>query len=255
MLRVGVPSGVGDVYWALTKIKAFADGKPVKIVIQSSLYDRAVAWAEMVDFIDGAEFGVFKCGPAKLHGIQGRWKNLDAVLWPNAVIDRGERIETWLPHLPIDLNFKIKCPDYAPRVIVYPSSMGSAVWTQRGGEFWDKVITHMAKFIGPVTVVGSHWDQSMADQITAPCEKLIGMTSLPELAGMLKTARVVVGVISGVTILANHFRTPCVTIWHDQRFPAGFPRAWAAPDAPYEAFPAGNCSAGTMARSALALAR
>lgn len=255
MLRVGVPSGVGDVYWCLTKLKAFAAGEPVQLVIQSSPFDRAREWVEMVDFIASAEFGVFKCGTAREVGFYGRWKTLDAVLWPNAVIDRGERIETWLPHLATDLDFEVKCPDYAPRVVVYPSSLGSARWTTRTGEFWDKVITHLTQMVGPVTLVGAHWDEDLARMITAPCENLIGQTSLPQLAGILKSARVVAGVISGITILANHFRTPCAAMWHDQRFPEGFPTAWVAPNAPYHAIPATNCSAGTLSRAAVSLAR
>lgn len=255
ILKVGVPAGIGDVYWALTKIKAFAAGRPVKIIVQSSPYDRACGWAEMVDFIDGAEFGIFKCGPARETGFQGRWKSLDAVLWPNATIDRGERIETWLPHLETDLNFEVRCPEYEPRVVVYPSSHGSARWT--GGDFtyWNKVINMLSTNVGPVTLVGARWDEALAKQITEPCENLIGKTTLPQLAGIIKSARVVCGVISGVTILANHFRTPCATIWHDMRFPAGFPTAWVAADAPYNAIPASNCSAGTLARAAIQLAR
>jgi hypothetical protein len=66
---------------------------------------------------------------------------------------------------------------------------------------------------------------------------------------------VVVGVISGMTIMANHFKTPCVALCPD-KFEARFPWAWVKPDAPYIVVRASEVrSAQQIEELALSIAR
>lgn len=256
-IRVGVPPGVGDCYWALTKLKAFAAGRRVTLCIQGSQYDRALEWQKMVDFIDEAEIVRFEPGHAEHTGYSENAMGLDFILWPNAIIDRGERIEAWLPELATDLSFPVQTPDMGPpRTVVYASSVSiNERWMSRGPDFWLRVIRDLAAHYGPVTLVGAAWDQEFRDRlIGVEVEDLVGKTTLPQLAGIIRNARVVAGVICGVTILANHFRTPCVALWPDWKFPANFPHAWVTPDAPYVALPASALHGGQVLMAARSIA-
>lgn len=239
--RVGVPPGVGDVYWTLTKLKALRAARDIShltLCIKESNHNRALAWAQMVDFVDDACIVPFEPGPAAYSGYLEGCGELDCVLWPSAVLDRGGPLDDWLPELKTDLDFAVAAPDMgAARVVVYLSSDSiNGSWVRRDSAFWPKIIAALTERYGRVTLVGADWDQSFRAQLGAlDVEDLIGATTLPQLAGLVRDARLVVGVICGVTILSNHFRTPCVALYPDHRFPAAFARAWVAADAPYRA--------------------
>lgn len=239
--RVGCPPGVGDLYWVLTKLKALRAARSmsrVTLCIKKSNHDRALALASMVDFVDDACFVPFEPGPAETSGYLEGCGELDCVLWPGAVLDHGGYLDEWLPELATDLDFEIKAPDMgARRVVVYPSSVNiNDRWVRRPAQFWHEIVAALTARYGRVTLVGAEWDKSFRAQLGAlDVEDLIGETTLPELAGILRDARLVVGVICGVSILSNHFRTPCVALYPDHRFPPAFPHAWVASDAPYRA--------------------
>ena len=135
MLRVAVPPGVGDVYWVLTKLRALRaleGASSVRLYVQQTQYDRSRDWAKMVDFVNYATPMRFRpprdpSGVAKMIGV-------DYVLWPNTVVDRGDHLSTWMPHLPLDLNFPVRTHDTGPerRVVVYASiKMASYFWLER----------------------------------------------------------------------------------------------------------------------------
>lgn len=266
--RVAVPPGVGDVYWCLTKLKAFKEHEGIdhiELCIQQAGPARALPWAQMVDFVDACSY--FRFHPPRTALEQGYMKGgirgVDAVMWPNAIVDRGIRLEQWLPQLPIDLGFEIRTQDMGPpRVVVYASSEAiNQAWVPNlGPGYWVDLIYELNYRVGPVTVIGAHWDKSFHDRLPGlaprpPWEPLVGNTTLPQVADILKKARVVIGVISGMTILANHFRTPTIAFCPDKHHP-DFPRAWVAEDAPYMPFAASNIpSAGEVAAIAADMAR
>ena len=258
-LRVGTPSGVGDVMWCMAKLKALAAGRRVTLCIQSSQYDRAIDLANMVDFVAGAEFMDFDPGVARETGYAENVGGLNMVMWPNAFIDRGERIETWLPHLAMDLNFELRTPDMGPpRTVVYASSVAiNETWMQgKGAAYWVRLIADLAQDFGRITLVGAAWDAPFRDQLQGmDVEDLVGKTTLPQLAGIIRNARIVVGVICGITIIANHLRTPCIAVWPDWKFPPSFPYAWVAKDAPYVAVPVSALATVNLRAVASALAR
>lgn len=260
--RVGVPPGVGDTYWCLTKLKALRAARSLKRVtlcIQQSRYERAVEWAGMVDFVDDVCVEAFESpGDWLKSGYLQAWGNLDCLLWPGAVLDRGGHLDQWLPELQTDLNFLVRAPDMgAPRVVLYTSSVAiNESWTGYGAEFWQRLLTQLTRQHGRVTLVGAAWDESFRHRLGAiDAEDLIGKTTLPELAGIVRDARLVVGVICGVSIVSNHFRTPCVAIYPDHKFPPTFPYAWVAKDAPYRAIATSEATALSVLAAAAAIIR
>jgi hypothetical protein len=266
-LRIAVPSGVGDTYWALSKIRDFRQrhgAETVELCIQHSRLRRALEWSEMVDFVDGACELKFKADPLALETgfSQGQTRGADYCFWPNAVIDRGEHISTWLPDYALDLDFEVRCDDppeeHRGLCAVYTSSVtiNNAWLPGCGATFWKDLVGGRLRHAMPLGVIGSFWDMPLTTQIDiSGITDLVARTTLKQVTGILRDARVVVGVISGMTIMANHFKTPCVALCPD-KFEARFPWAWVKPDAPYIVVRASEVrSAQQIEELALSIAR
>ena len=235
----GVPSGVGDVYWALCKLKAIRERyriRHVTLAVQRTKLTRALEWQRMVDFVDGTMERPFRLdADGQRDGYSRKVPGMTALLWPNSIIDRGGMLADWLPEFELDLDFPIQIepPKKSGAVLVYVSSEGvNAAWCSNlGAYYWSAFLEELGNATGVVpTVIGKSWDASFLANVRAPFENLVDQTSLPQVAGLIANASVLVGVISGMTILANHFRTPCLAL--HPNVPMN-PRAWVAADAPY----------------------
>lgn len=240
-VRLGVPPGVGDTYWVITKLHDFRRKnliKHVTLCVQQNTMVRALDWSKMTDLVDATEEFDFKPNrEVHRHGYARNYTGLDAVLWPNAVIDRGQHLGEWLPRYELDLDFPVTVDpgDGQRHYVVYASSMGvNENWFPgRGPAFWNEVLLEVTKQTGQLPVlIGAGWDAEFAAQITAPCVNMISKTDLPQVAGIIKRARLLVGIISGMTVLGNHFRTPTVAVYPD-RFMPGFLTSWIKSGTPY----------------------
>ena len=241
-MRVGVPSGVGDTYWTLTKLQAFRKRhKPKELIlcIKQSPLERATGWAEMVDFVDGVVVKQFDHRSALLTGFSSqKTRACDCILWPNAVLDRGMRIESWLPGYKTDLSFPVRtAPGIAGAVVLYVSSVRNHqhCFPRMPMDYWPHVARILGERFGQAPVIiGAHFDEDYAAGLDwqSPVVNLVGKTTLPEVAGIIQRAQVVVGIISGMTILGNHFRTPTVALCPD-RYHKAFPKTWIARGTPY----------------------
>jgi ADP-heptose:LPS heptosyltransferase len=246
VIQVAAPPGVGDVYWVLTKLKAWKaanGGQPVRLLVQAcGELDRAGQWRDMVDFVEDLRFYPFKPDRAALETGLGRLPTGAPILWPNAVVDRGRPLAEWLPDLELDLSFPVRTTPVpgGPRTVLYVSSdaINRAWMAHLPAGYWYDVVAELNKAVGRVTIIGAKWDRPFFDRWLreAPraldVENLVQSTTLMQVADLIKHARFFVGVISGMTILANHFRTPCFAIYPTAHNDA-FPRTWVAPEAPY----------------------
>jgi hypothetical protein len=240
-VRIAVPSGVGDTYWALAKIKDFKLRNQIEhltLLVQRSALTRALEWADMVDFVDEARELRFRPDHEALTtGYSfGRIPGADYCFWPNAVVDRGQPLREWLPNYELDLDFPVhyvEPPDnVVNRTVVYASSDGihSAWFPMLTPAFWSELLQLLGN---DAALIGARWDDSFRQKIAVHgALDLVGQTSLMQVTGVLKRASAVVGVISGMTILANHWMTPCVAFCPSQ-FPPKFPHSWVRPGAPY----------------------
>lgn len=271
-LRIGVPPGVGDVYWALCKLKAFREAHKVKHVtlcVKSSQYDRAGAWFGMCPYVDAVEFVNFESKEAEESGVawavvprrrpDGTYPLvLDVVLWPNAVVDKGRHLSTWLPRYELDQSWTIATAQPAQfaewetsnatgerkpihklnHVAVYASSEAiNKAWAPKLGAWWWSVLLEKIEHafgVAPI-LIGAEWDLTFRAHVKGRCFDFVGQTSLPEVAWILEHSKAVVGIISGMTILANHFRTPTIAIYPPKHHPL-FPTSWLPADAPYLAY-------------------
>lgn len=242
---IGVPPGVGDLYWALTKLRAFRKHfgfEHVTLAIQKTSKDRAIEWQQMVDFVDDARYVAFTPGPALRTGFERNHGPLDFILWPNAVLDRGEHLSTWMPDLALDLEFQVEtrlppaAVDEIARgaIVLYASAVGvnRAWFPKRRGDFWIALARELEQRFGRKPIlIGAGWDRdNNIEALREHTFELVGSTTLSQVAFLLQNARGVIGVISGMTILANHFKTPTVAFAPDKHHPE-FPYTWIRPGA------------------------
>jgi hypothetical protein len=197
----------------------------------------------MVDFIDAVEVVDFSTTAVET-GYEEPGSSTNCVMWPNAILDRGQPLASWLPQYDLDLNFPIKTErSIDGAVVVYASNrkLNHAGFPLLGPAFWGCLARSLGKVLdAPVVVIGASIDVEFSNLIHWPANArvLVNKTTLAQVAGIIQRARVVVGVISGMTILANHFRVPTVAFVQD-RYHAEFPYTWVAPDAPYSVLRAG----------------
>lgn len=232
---IGVPPGVGDLYWCLTKLKAFKQAhgiEHVTLAIQKTSKDRAIEWKDMVDFVDDARYVALTPGKAAASGLERKHGPFDWIMWPNAIVDRGDHLDTWMPGLELDLDFPVKTRKppggEADRVVLYASALGvnKAWFPERRGDFWIALAGELGQIFGKQPIlIGADWDHDNSGPLASVTQSFVGHTSLPEVAWMLEHARAVVGVISGMTILANHFKRPTVA-FAPNKHAAVFPYTW-----------------------------
>jgi ADP-heptose:LPS heptosyltransferase len=244
--RIAVPPGVGDCYWALSKLQSFRQRQGISrvhLLVQKAGFKRALDWSKMVEFVDESSEVKFKPNHEILTNgyARGFPVSTDHTLWPNAIVDRGEHLSRWLPEYELNLDFEVNVEEPAiaasDLIVVYHSSRSihEAWFPHLTSAWWDDLIRQLVvSDIGQVAIIGADWDLPFNGVMHWHPDVMdfSGQTSLRQVAGIIKRARVLVGVISGMTILANHFMTPCVALCPD-KFPASFPRAWVKSGAPY----------------------
>lgn len=231
---VGCPPGVGDLLWCLMKLRDFKKQRGIErlmVAIQKTSKDRAAELCGMVDFVDAVRYVQFRSARAERDGFTDGPGAFNCVMWPNAVLDAGGRIDTWLPEYATewDLPLKVESTLTDPaRPVLYASAAGvnKSWFPDQGIQFWVQVAKELTdQFAAKPLLIGASWDSDFCEPLREWASPLIGLTTLPQVAYMLQTAPVVVGVASGMTILANHFGTPCVALFPDKHHEA-FPFTW-----------------------------
>src|SRR5215467_796658 len=114
---VCVPSGIGDVSWAYSKLRNA--GKLVYEVADGWPY-RTVPFLELLPGVAKAEYGPFNYQDIVAFeqgtgiGHHPTWENVNngrglerVLLEPNRHLEEGKRLEDWLPDLPTTFHYEI----------------------------------------------------------------------------------------------------------------------------------------------------
>ena len=251
--RFVIPNGIGDTIWALTKIRSIAGDKPVNIVLSGdpsrALDHRTVPFLERFDFVrrvqvldipvlhDKHERPARKDGRYDYvpDGLRGDFH----YLVPNAVLEQGERLETWQPDHPVDWDI-----------------MSHFSWanTERGDSVGQAMETFAAFYLGPegghtdeghnfgwlwepkhwialgrmfkerglnIALFGadydrSFWERYVKEGVEADGQKwidLIGRFEIGETFACLKHARVLISYQCGLGIVSHYLGVPVVMWW------------------------------------------
>jgi hypothetical protein len=283
-----VPQGIGDSIWALLKIqdisKKIGDGViNVFIACQDS---NNSSEARSLEFIRRFHF-VYKCEMYQMpmEGRQGcvllpgaasddnglyryidngktTLPGIDYILIPNYTLERGIRIEDWLPDYAINWNvmdrFKFEESSFNKQYVIFflGSIAGNttsghnrnSIWTPQQ---WVELGRRIQKEFGCyIFVVGADYDMSYyTDYIEPLLNKndnwfnFIDMFNIGQTFAMVKNARFVISYQSGIGIVANYMNVPTAMFWRAKgdsispnsyiSFEEDMAKAWTKPGVNY----------------------
>src|SRR5574342_897114 len=119
MYSIGLPSGIGDVSWAYSKLKAL--GKQ-NYLIADGWPHRTVPFMNLLPQVATADYGQFNYQDIltfeAARGIEPttEWKKWEAqglthmLMQPNRHLEMGRRLEDWCHDLPTDFHYDINIP-------------------------------------------------------------------------------------------------------------------------------------------------
>jgi len=284
-----VPQGIGDSIWALLKVQDISkkiDDGVINVFIacldaNNSSEARSLEFIRRFDFVNKCEMyqmpmegrqgclllpgdaadanGLYRYidnGATALNGI-------DYVLLPNCTLERGIRIEEWLPDYEVNWNvmdhFRFEEMEMIDKhyIVFFLSSTQNntiaghnrnSLWTP---EQWVELGRRIQKQFGySICVVGADYDISYYSDYVAPLLpdydywfNYIGRFDIEQTFAIIKNARFVVSYQSGIGIVANYMNVPVAMFWRAKgdsispdsyvSFEEEMAEAWAKPDVKY----------------------
>jgi ADP-heptose:LPS heptosyltransferase len=255
-MKYVLPNGIGDVMWALLKIKSVANGKPIDIILSGDsgreIDQRSVPFCKRFPFIrhcevldvpvlvDKRDHPTDDNGRYRYHadGEEGRFH----YLVPNSVLEAGQRIETWLPEHPTDWSV-IDQFDWSgtergkelgrildPFVALYlgPESGNTNEGHNRDWlwepKHWIELALGFKERGMTIAVVGASYDRSFYERYVKEGVEQAGMTwidllgrfEIGETYAFLKQSKCYLGYQSGLTMVSSYMGVKCVCWWRPE---------------------------------------
>lgn len=254
-MRFLIPQGIGDVLWALLKIQSVAktigDGN-IDVFVTHLESDhresRAMGFLKRFDFIRSVgKLPVPISLPGAVADEQGyfryikdgpRFGEVDYALMPNTPLERGIRIENWLPEF--ETNWKImddflfknselryvgghcRYDEYC--VFFLGSEAGNTTSGHNRGPVWKPEdwmnLVHGVKMMYPglrVLIVGADYDLSYYTKYIEPqvsgWENMIGSLPIGSTIALLQKAKFVISYQSGIGVAAAYMGVPTGMFW------------------------------------------
>jgi hypothetical protein len=257
-----LPTGIGDSVWALHKIQSIRDqldpGGEVAVYLScgeiSPLQTRAIDFIRRFPFVNYVEMKAgYELRREPIFHPAGYWNYIDdgmyefegeryCVLIPNAALERGTRLEHWLPQYDIDWNifdhFHIAPEERAvadrlharigPYAVFYPGPLGGNTFEGHNRNMlwkpqeWVELGERVRKELGiSIVAVGAPYDYDYYQHLLLPrlngssayWTNLIGDTTLGELWSITSRAKFIISYQAGVGIVSTYLHTPTAMWW------------------------------------------
>jgi hypothetical protein len=249
---VGVPSGIGDVSWAYSKLMHIgklhyevADGWPY----------RTVPFLEMLPQVAGATYGVFTFRDivafeqASPGASLPTWKERDSngrsklLIQPNLHLEQGRRLEDWLPDLPCEFHYEINTSAEqmlraSNKLGVHPrpwtgiscaSYRGSEAWKTWGYAEWSPFLKKLhAELGGTLFLLGGFWDDLTDSLADDGWPSLVGRTDTGTVIEILRLLDYYLGFSSGLGVLRTVMSLNAFMLWPDHQVELS--TSWAPPE-------------------------
>lgn len=200
-LRIGVPPGIGDSLWAMTKVPAILEAEgadSAHVVVADCPPLRSKEFLEAFDFVSQVSYESLPLNhPGHPHNVlpDGTWaytltrKNLGDLDWwlvPNWDLEHGSRLETWLPQFSIDWDIhkrfrftaqakhtaRAMAKKMGPYAVFYlgPDRGNTTDGHNRGPMWsvadWVELTTALCEMgLQSLVVVGAEYDRPYADKV------------------------------------------------------------------------------------------
>lgn len=292
-MRILVPQGIGDSVWCVTKAQALAQKHDGVIDLQVACFhenateQRALDFLRRFSFVHSAEMyvvprrgndgPVLRPGPPAdengyyryLHdGRSPDFPDIDYIMMPNSPLEKGIRLEHWLPELEINWDvmdaFQFRDEELAqaeklkqrfgPYVVFFMASLANNTRSghNRNGlwsvDDWLSLGKSVHQKYGvQIFVVGTTWDEDYYRACIKPkvqglkyWRNYISQWPIAQTLAVLKGARFVVSYQSGIGIVSHYMGRPVAIFWRPRgdsispnsyvSFDEGMASAWAKPN-------------------------
>lgn len=247
---IGMPPGIGDLHWIMTKFESFKkehDITRVKVVMNlgrqenKNFHDCSIEYLELIPFVDSAESTLEEI-PFEYALAGGSGTPLfinrggyDYIIELNSYLEKGIKLKDILPEYETNFEYPINEPPEAKAfaenikeniggklALLFTASIaGNEIWVK---DLWTpKDWMDLARKIYTETgcrptFIGARWDADYMEKVKEFDEEniicdLTGQTSVANLFALLREANVLVAFQCGVLMMATQFRTPVVGFW------------------------------------------
>lgn len=259
-MKILLPQGIGDSIWALHKVESFAKKHNTSIEILLNCQSlsvpaqsRALEFIRRMKCVTSADMYVTPDGtllkPGPVADYRGFFRyvddgatnftGVDFVMIPNSALEKGVRLEDWLPEYDVDWDFAKKnilfseqerelaesfVRETGPFIAVYMSSMGSntfsghnrgPIWTP---DMWLELGRRLKTRYGlPLVVFGAEYDRDYYEALIAPrCDwvNVIGRwPSFMDTLAVLLKSRFFVAYQAGIAMVPSYLGLRTLIFW------------------------------------------
>jgi len=260
-LKIGLPSGVGDCSWAVSKLINAPEWPEMEFEIADGWPYRTLPYFEMLG--KKATYGQFRYDDIiafEYYNRYSTWKDIRSkgygcyLIQPNQHLEAGKPLKDYLPDLDTSYHYPLNIPDlkqskfykrYFSILEDYPywvgisaaSYRGSKAWSTWELEPWAKLCMRLLADGYHIVLLGGRWDD-LTDELEAylPYENttngevlnLVGKTTFPEACAVHKLCKFYIGFSSGLGIIRTVMGLPTIMLWPDHQ--QLLSTSWADPE-------------------------
>jgi len=251
-IRIGVPSGIGDISWLISKLVNAPQQKIVIEVADGWPY-RAQDYIELLggkfefggygdfeyrDILAFEQLNPYTTWQDVVNAAAGRF-----LIQPNLHLERGKPLHTYLPDLPTNYHYPLHTTlqmerratnlmDGVPRPRVGLSAAsyrGAVAWKTWGYDEWVRLIRRIVAEGFSIVLMGGGWDDLTRglEGCTTGVYSVVGQTSFGEAVEVHKLLDFYVGFSSGLGIIRTVLGLPTYMLWPAHQQPLS--TSWADP--------------------------
>lgn len=224
-LRIYCPDGIGDLHWVFLKLGAIVKACGAKKVhlflrdLEPIRPKRADEFIKMNPLITDLTY-TKQTMQVPIYGYVQGIEPYDYVLDPTPILAHGRRIEDWIPDLPVDYEYPLDLPAYKNldcAAIYYGDHLAEANWANGWGDEQWATVTKVLRKKAPVVLLGLECDRGKTNSVlrnrTLDVIDMVGKTSFIEAYRLAMGAKVLVGSVSGLTIVPASRGGRVVALW------------------------------------------
>jgi hypothetical protein len=243
-ITIGVPPGLGDLHWIMTKLESFKKKEGIDVLRIAMHEDRGHAmnaqYLDHLPFVDEVmrwptpfNFDFALNGGAG-NPLTPKRQGVDLMIEFNSALESGKRVEDVLPEYETNWDYPVNpFSDQAREAasglkaklgrldIIYPSSgRANLKWSLDWPlDSWLRLIERIHAHTGKkIVLVGAPWDQDYGNRLLEGDRQkilidMIGKTDIPQVLEMIRQADTFTAYPSGLAIMAVQYKTPCAMFW------------------------------------------
>ncbi len=263
-MKIGVPSGIGDISWLVSKLVNSEEWKKgdLEIVIADGWPYRAQPYLEMLNV--KSSYGNFRFEDIiafenerkkEFSGRKLLWRDIVEkqagcyLIEPNWHLEAGKLLSEYLPDLETNYHYELNRPEMSKRVseIIEPivrdrglkwvgiscaSYRGAKAWKTWELEQWKELSEIIIKAGYKLVLMGGAWDD-LTDNLSYELEdssfvNLVGKTQFGEACVIHNLLDGYVGFSSGLGIIRTVMRLPTLMLWPEHQ--QALSTSWADPE-------------------------